>query len=65
MAVSFVENRLREVARNKARMYELILLDYAMPEMDGLETCMKIRAAITETFNEHMQDDQSDNNNTW
>ena len=27
-------------------MYQLILLDYAMPEMDGLETCQQIREAI-------------------
>ena len=46
MAISFVKNRLREVVKHRARMYELILLDYAMPEMDGLETCHAIREAI-------------------
>lgn len=29
-------------------MYQLFLLDYSMPEMDGIEVCKEVRRIITE-----------------
>lgn len=50
MAISLVRNRLREMRKSPVKMYRLILLDYAMPEMDGLETCQGIRQTISQAF---------------
>ena len=47
IAVNLVTKRLQEMSNLPAiKMYKLILLDYAMPEMDGLETCVMIRERI-------------------
>ena len=36
-ALSIFEDRIAKVVARKADMYKLCLLDYSMPEMDGLE----------------------------
>ena len=42
-AINLIRARLREMRKSPIQMYRLVLLDYAMPEMDGLETCQGIR----------------------
>ena len=46
-AVDIGENGREAVELAKANPYDLILLDVMMPELDGLEACMQIRAFST------------------
>ena len=47
-ALNLVKLRLQDIRLGQAKMYELILLDYCMPGMDGLQTAEAIRASIYE-----------------
>ena len=42
-AIVRIENRLAQVREGKGQVYDLILLDYSMPDKDGPETCQVIR----------------------
>ena len=45
-AVKLVEERLAKVALGTAKMYKLLLIDYSMPDLDGIELVKKLRAMI-------------------
>ena len=47
-ALNLVKLRLQDIRLGQAKMYELILLDYCMPGMDGLQTAEAIRTSIYE-----------------
>ena len=42
--VDIVENGLEAINNNYKRSYDLIITDYMMPEMDGLELTKRIRS---------------------
>ena len=42
-ALQAVQSRVEKYLAGEARMYELILMDYCMPDMDGPETTRRIQ----------------------
>ena len=56
-AIANVKARLAEAATRP--FYQLILMDYSMPEMDGLETCAAIREMVAE-FHKSRHGDQEE-----
>ncbi len=47
-ALNLVKLRLQDIRLGQAKMYDLVLLDYCMPGMDGLQTAEAIRQSIYE-----------------
>ena len=45
-AIQLVEDRIAKVAQGTAVMYKLLLLDYSMPDLDGIELVQKLRALV-------------------
>lgn len=42
-ALDLMQQRIELVYRDEAKMYDIILLDYSMPEMDGPQVAIEIR----------------------
>ena len=49
-AVNLVEERIKLVAQGVAEMYKVMLIDYSMPDMDGLELVKKLRTMIEDSL---------------
>ena len=47
-ALNLVKLRLESIRQGECKMYDLVLLDYCMPGMDGLQTAEAIRDSIYE-----------------
>ena len=47
-AVNIVEDRIAKVLRGTAEMFKILLIDYSMPDMDGLELVRKLRSLLEE-----------------
>ena len=45
-ALLFFQHRVEKAVRGTAEMYKLLLIDYSMPDMDGLELMKELRALI-------------------
>ena len=45
-ALQLIDQRIEEVKTGKAEMYNLVLLDYSMPEMNGTEVAEQIRSKL-------------------
>ena len=53
-ALNLIKKRMNEMKfGGNTDMYELVLLDYCMPEMDGLETAQAIRDNVN-AFNDEL-----------
>ncbi len=48
-ALKLVESRLELLKANKAPMYQIIFLDYSMPEMTGPMVALEMQRIITES----------------
>ena len=48
-AVKLVEDRIAKVKEGKAEMYKILLIDYSMPEFDGLELVQRLRSMLQES----------------
>ena len=45
-AVKLVEDRIAKVKEGKAEMYKILLIDYSMPDFDGLELIQRLRSML-------------------
>ena len=45
-ALLLVMQRMERVVQGTAKMYKLLLIDYSMPKMDGIELVKEVRALI-------------------
>ena len=48
-ALLLVMQRMERVVQGTAKMYKLLLIDYSMPKMDGIELVKEVRALIDST----------------
>ena len=46
--VQLVKDRIAKVKRGEAQMYKLFLIDYSMPELDGLQLIKMLREILKE-----------------
>ena len=47
-AIDLVKDRLAKVLEGTAKMYKIILLDYSMPDLDGIQLVRELRSMIKE-----------------